>query len=149
MLVGGEESGGIAVKGHIPERDGIFIGLLITEMMVKRGRRMSELVAELHNEFGSHVCRRIDLHTTEMRKQAVLKRLRDDAGLAEVAGRPVTHVETLDGYKHHFKDGWLLVRASGTEPVLRIYSEAPSADEAEAMIRDAAEQLGVGGEDRG
>ncbi|MEX0747520.1 MAG: phosphoglucomutase/phosphomannomutase family protein [Rhodothermales bacterium] len=144
VLVGGEESGGIAVKGHIPERDGIFIGLLITEMMVKRGRRMSELVAELHEEFGPHVCRRIDVHTTEMRKQAILKRLREEAGLAEIGGHPVTEVETLDGYKHQLKDGWLLVRASGTEPVLRIYSEAPSADEAEALIRDAAAQLGVG-----
>ncbi len=143
VLVGGEESGGIAVKGHIPERDGVYIGLLIIEMIVKRRKKLSELVQELHTEFGPHFCRRIDLHTTEAKKQYVLKRLREEGGLREIAGRPVTDSETLDGFKHLLEDGWVLVRASGTEPVLRIYSEAPSAEAAEELIRDAAQQLGV------
>ena len=143
VLVGGEESGGIAVKGHIPERDGVFIGLLIVEMMVKRGKALSALVQELHDEFGPHFCRRIDLHTTETRKQNVLKRLREEGGLSDIGGEPVTAMETLDGYKHLTKTGWLLVRPSGTEPVLRIYSEAPTPEGADALIRDAAEQLGV------
>lgn len=144
VLVGGEESGGIAVKGHIPERDGIYIGLLIVEMMVKRGKALSELVQELHDEFGPHFCRRIDLHTTDKKKQAVLKRLREEGGLREIAGNAVNEMETLDGYKHILENGWLLVRPSGTEPVLRIYSEAPTPDEADALIKDAADQLGVG-----
>ncbi len=143
VLVGGEESGGIAVKGHIPERDGLFIGLLITEMMVERGKKLSELVAELHEEFGTHVCRRVDLHTTEARKQNVLKQLREEGGLRSIDGASVVEVRTLDGFKHMLADGWLMVRPSGTEPVLRIYSEAESAERAERLIEDAAEQLGM------
>lgn len=143
VLVGGEESGGIAVKGHIPERDGIYIGLLIAEMMVKRAMPLSGLVGELHEEFGPHVCRRIDIHTTDARKQAVLKRLREEGGLRKIAGHGVTRLETLDGFKHHTGSGWLMVRPSGTEPVLRIYSEGESAQKAEELIQDAAEQLGV------
>lgn len=143
VLVGGEESGGIAVKGHLPERDGIYIGLLITEMMVKRKKKLSELVEELHEEFGSHVCRRIDLHTTEARKQNVLKQLRDEGGLSTIGGASVQEVKTLDGFKHILSDGWLMVRPSGTEPVLRIYAEAATADRAERLIEDAADQLGV------
>ncbi|MGI9175193.1 MAG: phosphoglucomutase/phosphomannomutase family protein [Rhodothermales bacterium] len=143
VLVGGEESGGMAVKGHIPERDGIYIGLLVVEMMVKRGKKPSELVQELFDEFGPHVARRDDVHTTNEKKQAILDRL-SKGGLEEIAGRPVQEVDTLDGYKHLLKDGWLLVRPSGTEPVLRIYSEAPTEEAARAMIDDAVEQLGVG-----
>ena len=75
VLVGGEESGGMAVKGHIPERDGLFIGLTVVEMMVKRERTLSGLVRELMDEFGPHYQSRQDLHTTEDRKQAVLQRL--------------------------------------------------------------------------
>lgn len=142
VLVGGEESGGIAVKGHIPERDGIYIGLLVVEMMVRRGRKLSELVEELTAEFGPHVARRIDVHTTEARKAAALDRLRPD-GLRQIAGRAVRRVDTLDGTKHLIDDGWLLVRPSGTEPVLRIYSESISAEAADALIHDAVEQLGL------
>src|SRR5690606_37528974 len=142
VLVGGEESGGMAVKGHIPERDGIYIGLLVVEMMVKRGRKLSELVAELADEFGPHVARRTDVRTTEEKKQAVLRRL-EGGGLDAVGGHAVTKTETLDGYKYHTDGGWLLVRASGTEPVLRIYAEAASADAADALIDDALGQLGV------
>lgn len=143
VLVGGEESGGIAVKGHIPERDGVFIGLLIVEMMVKRGKSLSALVQELHDEFGPHFCRRIDLHTTESKKQQVLKQLKEEGGLSRIAGERVTGTDTLDGFKHLTETGWLLVRPSGTEPVLRIYSEAPTPERADVLIRDAAEQLGV------
>ena len=143
VLVGGEESGGIAVKGHLPERDGVYIGLLIVEMMVKRGKKLSELVQELHDEFGPHFCRRIDLHTTEAKKQNVLRRLREEGGLDEIAGHPVRSMETLDGFKHLTDDGWLLVRPSGTEPVLRIYSEAPMPETANEFIQDAAKQLQV------
>ena len=142
VMVGGEESGGMAVKGHIPERDGIYIGLLIVEMMVKRGKKLSELVQELFDEFGPHVARRDDVHTTNEKKQAILDRL-SQGGLEEIAGRPVQEVDTLDGYKHLLEDGWLLVRPSGTEPVLRIYSEAPTEEAARALIDDATRQLGV------
>lgn len=77
VLVGGEESGGIAVKGHVPERDGIYIGLLITEMMVKSGKKLSELVQELFDEFGEHAYYRNDLHTEESKKAAMIEFCRE------------------------------------------------------------------------
>lgn len=143
VLVGGEESGGIAAKGHIPERDGIYIGLLVVEMMVKRGKKLSELVEELHHEFGPHRTYRDDIHTSDAQKQKVLQRLGDEGGLDEVNGHTVTRLETLDGYKHVTDNGWLLVRPSGTEPVLRVYSEAETEGAAKAIVDDAARQLGL------
>ena len=133
VLVGGEESGGMAVKGHLPERDGLFIGLTVVEMMVKRERTLSGLVRELMDEFGPHYQSRTDLHTTEARKQAVLAQLSGD-GLPTVDGKPVTATETIDGFKFRVDGGWLMFRASGTEPVLRVYSEAASQDAADALV---------------
>jgi phosphomannomutase len=143
VLVGGEESGGIAAKGHIPERDGLYIGLLVTEMMVKRGKPLSALVRELYDAFGSHRTYREDIHITNAQKRTVLARLEEDGGLTEVNGHAVNRVETLDGYKHITANGWLLIRPSGTEPVLRVYSEAETAQAAQALVKDAAGQLGL------
>ena len=133
VLVGGEESGGMAVKGHLPERDGLFIGLTVVEMMVKRERTLSGLVRELMDEFGAHYQSRQDLHTTEARKRAVLAELEED-GLEAVGGRAVTSTEDLDGFKFRVEGGWLMFRPSGTEPVLRIYSEADSQEAADALV---------------
>lgn len=144
VLVGGEESGGMAVKGHIPERDGVYIGLLILEMMVKRGKKLSALVQELYDQYGPHYTYRIDAHTTEDNKQAILRRLKDESGLKRIAGHDIESFETLDGYKHVGKNGWLLVRPSGTEPVLRIYSEASTPEDSVAIVHDAMKQLNVG-----
>jgi len=143
VLVGGEESGGMAVKGHIPERDGIFIGLLVLEMMARRGKPLSRLVEELYLRFGPHAYARTDAHTTPARKEALLEQLRTGGGLSEVAGQKVTSVSDLDGYKHRTAWGWLLIRPSGTEPVLRIYAEARTEEEARAMVADATRQAGV------
>lgn len=133
VLVGGEESGGIAVKGHLPERDGVYIGLTIVEMMVRRGRSLSELVEELQREFGPlHYARR-DLHTTPERKARFLERL-EASPPAAVGGEAVRALETLDGYKFRLEGGWLLFRPSGTEPVLRVYAEAPSQAAADALV---------------
>jgi phosphomannomutase len=143
VLVGGEESGGIAVKGHMPERDGIYIGLLVLEMMVKRGQPLSALVQELHDAFGPHHYHRVDVHTTPAKKERVLDRLANKGGLDVLNGHPVHRLDTLDGYKHLTNHGWLLVRPSGTEPVLRIYAEAETPDAARALVKDAIDQLGV------
>ena len=143
VLVGGEESGGMAVMGHIPERDGIYIGLLIAEMVVKRGKPLSELVQELYDEFGDHFTYRVDAHTTDANKKAVLSKLDSEGGLKKIDGAPVSEFSTLDGYKHVTDKGWLLVRPSGTEPVLRIYSEAATENEASALVKDAISQLGI------
>jgi phosphomannomutase len=143
VLVGGEESGGIAAAGHIPERDGVYIGLLIVEMMVERDRTLSALVDELLEEFGPHYHYRDDIHIRADQKQDVLDRLDAGGGLDAVNGEAVRRVDTLDGYKHVVDTGWLLVRPSGTEPVLRVYSEAESPAAAEALVKDAAAQLGL------
>jgi phosphomannomutase len=143
VLVGGEESGGIAAAGHIPERDGVYIGLLIVEMMVERGMLLSELVDELLEEFGPHYNYRDDIHIREDQKADVLDRLDSQGGLDEVNGHAVQRVETLDGFKHVTDHGWLLIRPSGTEPVLRVYSEAESTEAAEALVKDASDQLGL------
>ena len=143
VLVGGEESGGIAAMGHIPERDGIYIGLLIVEMMVKRGKSLSALVDELLEDFGPHYNYRDDIHIREDQKESVLERLDAGGGLDEIDGHPVSEVQTLDGFKHVTDNGWLLIRPSGTEPVLRVYSEAESPDAAEALVKDASSQLGL------
>ncbi len=138
VLVGGEESGGLAVKGHIPERDGIFIGLLVVEMMVKRGKKLSELVDELFEQFGPHYAYRSDIHTSEEKKARFLKMLAEE-GVKEAAGFKVVHLDTIDGYKYRTDaDNWVMIRASGTEPVLRIYSEAADPETAKRLVDSVA-----------
>lgn len=140
VLVGGEESGGLAVKGHIPERDGLFIGLTIVEMMVKSGKKLSELVQELTDEFGPHFFYRNDLHTSDQKKKAMMAYC-EDKKFTEIAGHKVTEWQFTDGVKHLLDDGsWLLVRPSGTEPVLRIYAEAESIGKAKSLVKDATEK---------
>jgi len=137
VLVGGEESGGIAVKNHIPERDGIYIGLLITEMTVKSGKKLSELVQELFEEFGLHAYFRNDLLTENRKKEAMMDWCRNKK-ITELAGLKVKEWQFTDGVKHIMEDGsWLLVRPSGTEPVLRIYSESISCNLAETLVEEA------------
>lgn len=143
VLVGGEESGGIAVAGHIPERDGIYIGLLIAEMVAVTSKPLSQLVEDLFSDFGPHYHHRIDFHTTEAVKNDILNGLSRRSLLTSIGGRPVSHVWDLDGFKHFVSTGWLLVRASGTEPVLRVYSEGNTPAEAKALVQDAATAMGL------
>ncbi len=139
VLVGGEESGGIAVKDYIPERDGIYIGLLITEMVVKSGKSLSELIQDLYDEFGRHSYYRSDLHTENRKKEAMMKWCTNKK-ITHLDGEEVVSWEFTDGIKHKFEDGsWLLVRPSGTEPVLRIYSEAPTPEKAKRFVEEASE----------
>jgi len=134
ILIGAEESGGIGVKGHIPERDGILNSLLFLEAVITAGKSPSEMLRDLHREFGEFCFGRRDLYV----EVAVGKDL--VAGLASeppdsLAGTEVVNVETLDGTKLEFADeSWLLFRQSGTEPVLRIYCEAASAQNMEALL---------------
>jgi len=131
VLIGGEESGGIAVKHHIPERDGVLIGLLLMEAVAREGKPLSQLIDTLMDEIGPHYYQRRDLHLEE-RKEAV-QRI-EQAWPETFAGRPVREIETLDGLKLRFDDGWLLFRASGTEPVLRVYCEMDDPRKVEEMI---------------
>lgn len=141
VLVGGEESGGLAVKGHIPERDGIYIGLLIAEMMVKSGKPLSKLVQDLFDEFGPHYQYRNDLHTSDAKKNAMMEYCRNK-DFTSIAGKNVVEWQFTDGIKHIMEDGsWLLVRPSGTEPVLRIYSEADNMEQAKALVESASAKV--------
>ena len=137
VLIGGEESGGLGVKGHLPERDGIYLGLLIAEIMMKRQKRLSELVRELTDKYGEMVFKRIDHHISMKEKEAVLKRF--SKGVRKVAGYPVKRIDTLDGFKLFFENAWVLVRPSGTEPLIRFYAEADSAVKVDKLLRGAIE----------
>ncbi|MDX1747236.1 MAG: phosphoglucomutase/phosphomannomutase family protein, partial [Halobacteriales archaeon] len=131
VLIGGEESGGIAVKGHIPERDGVLIGLLLMEAVAEAGKPPSQLIDTLMDEVGEHHYQRRDLHLEE-RTEAVQRIA--EARPEQFGGRTVREIETLDGLKLRFDDGWLLFRASGTEPVLRVYCEMDDPRKVAEMI---------------
>ena len=134
ILIGAEESGGIGVKGHLPERDGILNSLLFLEAVVTAGKSPSELLRELHREFGEFHFRRRDLHIATALGQRLIERLQEETP-RELAGYSVIGVETTDGTKLLFADeSWLLFRPSGTEPMLRIYSEATSIRKAEELL---------------
>jgi phosphomannomutase len=133
LVIGGEESGGLGTILHIPERDGIFNGLLLLEMMAKRGKTLGELSRELDEEFGPHRYRRIDKRTTPARKDEILKRAR--AGVAKLGRHPVIATSTLDGFKFFVENGWLLIRASGTEPLLRYYAEADTMEKVDELLK--------------
>lgn len=126
ILLGAEESGGIGVKGHIPERDGILNSLLFLEAIIAAGKTPSQMVKEMHREFGEFYFNRRDIHCEVARGQSLVSTLAHTPP-HEIAGHKVSNIETLDGTKLLFADeSWLLFRQSGTEPMLRIYSEATS-----------------------
>jgi phosphomannomutase len=134
ILLGAEESGGIGVKGHIPERDGILNSLLFLEAIVTANKTPSRMVAEMHREFGEFYFGRRDIHCEVARGEALVHSLAHQPP-TEIAGSKVTGVETLDGTKLLFADeSWLLFRQSGTEPMLRIYSEATSKQKLAALL---------------
>lgn len=138
ILIAAEESGGLGVKGHLPERDGIYIGLLLCELMAVRKKKLSDLVTELMDEFGWHYFNRVDAHLTEKEKRRILGQYRK--GVKSLAGRKVERMETKDGYKLFVSDGWVLVRASGTEPLIRYYAEA-SSPETVKLLLDGAQNV--------
>jgi len=135
VLIGGEESGGIAVKGHIPERDGIWMGLIVWEFMAKSGRTLDELIAEVYEIVGAFKFERNDLHLTETLKNEVVANC--NANKYTAFGKyNVREVGTIDGWKFIFDDNrWLMIRASGTEPVLRTYAEAPTLEEVREILK--------------
>jgi phosphomannomutase len=139
-VLGGEESGGFAVAGHIPERDGILVGLLFADMMVKLGKPLSQILAGLEKRVGPHAYARHDIHlnreTYDQDRKRILHTLETHEP-SEVAGVKVERIRSDDGFKFYLADGsWVLLRASGTEPLVRIYSEA--ADQAAVEARLAA-----------
>lgn len=142
--LGGEESGGYAFGFHLPERDGILAAILLLEYTIQSGQHLSELLTDLEDEVGSWRYRRIDLQLTPEVAQAVAARLSAIEWPASVAGLNLQRVKQIDGTKLEFQGGsWLLIRFSGTEPLLRIYAESSEPDLVEALLIAARDLLSV------
>lgn len=134
VLVGGEESGGLAVKGHIPERDGVWIGLIILEFMAKTGKSIKQIVQDVYAEVGAFSFDRDDLHIKEEQKQAVITACKTKP-YAAFGNYKVQSMESVDGWKFLLgNDRWVMIRASGTEPVLRVYAQAGSLAECREIL---------------
>jgi phosphomannomutase len=137
ILMGGEESGGLGVKGHIPERDGILLGLLLLEAVAVSGKGLRRLLDETMDEIGHFSYRRIDRRIDSGVKEQLIARLNAQPP-AEIDGRRVAATNFSDGFKFIFENGdWLLIRPSGTEPVLRLYSEAGTPEQVDRLLRAA------------
>lgn len=133
IAFGGEESAGMSMYRHLPEKDGILACLLVAEMVARRGKKLSELIEEMHEEFGYFYSRRIDLKLTTQLKESLASKLDDPP--SELEGLRVRDVNTTDGVKLIFDEQtWLLFRLSGTEPVARLYAEAPSMKDLKHLV---------------
>lgn len=141
-LMAGEESGGFAFRGHVPERDGILSGLMLLEYMAATGRTPSQLLEQLFEEVGPHYYHRRDLefHPDERGR---IQELVNRPDIASLGRFEVADTDAIDGRRFHFEDGWLAIRFSGTEPLLRIYAEAAAPEQVTAMLDAAAQYLGV------
>jgi alpha-D-glucose phosphate-specific phosphoglucomutase len=149
IVMGGEESGGIGFQRHLPERDGLLNALLLANVMAEEKKTLGELVADLQAEYGEHQYGRIDLHIPDEIKNGAIARAKAlKAGETVFAGMPILRVETLDGVKFYLDnpegktkpnaaETWLLLRASGTEPLMRIYSESCSKQSVAKLLESA------------
>lgn len=135
IVCGGEESGGTGMKNYLPERDGIMIGLMLIEIMAANNKTLGELVDDIMDELGRRfVYLRKDVELTRSHKESLLGRLHEIAP-SEILGRKVVSVEAIDGVKFHLNDGtWLMLRVSGTEPMVRVYAEAESEAGVESLV---------------
>jgi phosphomannomutase len=138
IIVGGEESGGLSVKGHVPEKDGILACLLMAELIAYEGKSLGKILEEIQETSGVILSDRINLRVTPERKEELLRRFA--GGLKRFGGRKVTGTVTKDGYKFLLGDGcWVMFRASGTEPVFRCYLEARTKQQMVGFRRAALE----------
>lgn len=136
FLTGGEESGGIGIRGHIPERDGVFNCLMLLEAVLAAGKKPSEIIRDIWKEFGEFHFERNDLHVPIESGQKLVATMRDNTP-SEFAGFKVVGTATLDGTKLIFEDeSWILFRQSGTEPVLRVYCEATSIEKMKTLMNE-------------
>jgi len=138
VVIGGEESGGIGTKLYLPERDATVSALLLAEVMAWHGRRLGELVAMLHSEFGEHHYGRVDLTLKDGQKEKAIAHF-SDGKLRKLLDWPIVHREDLDGVKVYLGDiGWVMVRASGTERMLRVYSETTRPETTKRVLNEIA-----------
>ena len=135
VLMGGEESGGMSIKNHIPEGDGVLMGLLLLEVMAEARAPLHELVQDLLDTYGPAQYARTDMTLTHPVAKADMVKLLLDLAPSSIAGVTIETIQTTDGVKYYLADGsWLLIRPSGTEPVLRVYAEAPSDERVKALL---------------
>jgi len=140
-LIGGEESSGFGFRGHIPERDGILSGLYLIDFFIRTGRKPSDAVKYLYDKVGPHYYKRIDIQFQTKNRKKVMRRFSELKPI-HIAQQEVTGIDTLDGFRYRLDDGsWLLIRFSGTEPLIRIYAESHSMEKVESILAEA-EQLG-------
>ena len=141
-LMAGEESGGFAFRGHVPERDGILSGLYLLEYMARTGKTVSELLDNLFEKVGHHFYHRRDIEFSAGDRDRI-SQLASDSGLDRLGAFAIKASDNIDGRRLHFEDGWLGIRFSGTEPLLRIYAEASSPEDVNGLLDAAVEYLGV------
>ena len=145
-LIGGEESGGYAFRGHVPERDGILSNLCLLDLMVRTGKRPTELLQLLFQKVGEHFYDRIDIRLTGAEMKAAAQQRLDSVDIngRTLGGIAITERITIDGYKFVMEDGgWLLVRFSGTEPLIRIYTETTRKEKVAAILADGQKLAGL------
>lgn len=141
-MIGGEESGGFAFRGNVPERDGILSGLFLLDMMVKLNKKPSELIELLYSKIGSHYYDRIDSAFTGDRKTREQQIL--NANPETIGGLKMTGLNATDGFKFNLEDGgWALIRFSGTEPILRVYCETTHSEAVQAILQDCLKIAGL------
>ncbi len=143
-MIGGEESGGYAFKGHVPERDGILAGLMFLDLMSRTGKKPTELLQTLFDTVGEHFYDRVDVHYPAEERAAILQRVRD-AEPTDLAGFPVERINRMDGWKFMLGEGggWLLIRFSGTEPVMRVYTETSRQENVQPILQAGLDLAGV------
>ena len=141
-LIGGESSGGLTVRGHIAGKDGLYAASLLVEMLSVSGKKLSELVQDLYDRYGEMHSAEYDWALTEEKKEEILRLVMEEKKLPDF-GKSADKVSYMDGCKVYFPDGWVIVRFSGTEPRIRIFAEAPTAEEAEELVRTMADFTGL------
>ena len=143
ILAGGEESGGMATGDYMPERDGIWIGLTLWDLLAESGKKLSELVEELYAITGPFAFERLDLDLNKNIRNKLLDKCRNNE-FTKFGEFTIQATETLDGYKYHLGEGqWVLIRASGTEPLIRIYAEAGNKDRVISLINAVVNTINI------
>ena len=142
-IIGGEESGGYGFRGHIPERDGILAGLYFLDFMTKTGKTASQLLEYLYSKVGPHYYERIDSHVRKDKRKEITDKLASNPPKT-LAGAEITRLDTTDGFRFFFADeSWLLIRFSGTEPLVRLYAEAETLEKVRELLDEGRRLIGV------
>ena len=143
-ILGGESSGGLTVAGHIPGKDGVYAASLLVEMVAVTGKKLSELMAQIREEYGDAYMAEHSYSFAQERKAILQKRLVTDRELPDFGIYDIEKVSYMDGCKVYFKNGgWVVIRFSGTEPLLRVFCEMPTAQEAEAVCQKICDHFEI------